>query len=293
MLTVLSFGAGQDSTTLLYKYIHDVDFRKKYAPEDFIVVCADTGDEHIETYRHIEDVKKLCVRFKVEFFHITPNMGFHSGSWQSLRGFYDLKKAVGSKSFPKTCTDRLKIQPIYKFLESWIGKKYSLETGRKKGFYKYNKKFGSKIKIMLGIAHGEEKRRIDPSKITEKWRKENIENLYPLIDLKMGRAECIKYIKKLNYKVPVPSNCILCPFMSEIELVWMYRNIPKDYQDWVRIEKNKINNNLNKGEKNLGVWGKKLLPEVLERALIKYGRMTLDELNDYKMSHGHCVQSKY
>lgn len=43
----------------------------------------------------------------------------------------------------------------------------------------------------------------------------------------------------------------------------------------------------------MGVWGTKTLPEVLETAISKYGHFSDDELNDYKMSHGHCVKSKY
>lgn len=57
-LTLLSFGAGQDSTAILLKLIHDADFRTKYAPQDLIVVFSDTGDEHDETYAHL-DTRRL------------------------------------------------------------------------------------------------------------------------------------------------------------------------------------------------------------------------------------------
>ena len=59
-LTVLSFGAGQDSTAILYKYIYDADFRVKYAPEDFLVIMSDTGDEHASTYKHVKEIRELC-----------------------------------------------------------------------------------------------------------------------------------------------------------------------------------------------------------------------------------------
>ncbi len=59
-LTILSFGAGQDSTTLLKLYKHDLSFRNKYAPGDFLVVMSDTGNEHHETYLHVERTKEFC-----------------------------------------------------------------------------------------------------------------------------------------------------------------------------------------------------------------------------------------
>lgn len=291
-LTILSFGAGQDSTALLYMYVYDSFFRSKYAADDFMVVCSDTGDEHSETYRHIEEIKIFCKNHSVEFFHLTPDMGYHSKSWQSLRGFYKLKKTVGSKAFPKTCTDKLKLRPIYKFLDDWIGKKYKVGFGRKKAFYEFTKN-NNKIKMMIGIAYGEEKRLMDPEKITEKWKRTTVENIYPLIDLKMDRKKCQEYIVKQGHEVPIPSNCILCPFISEIELIWLYKNQFSDYQDWVGIEQRKIENNLHMRDKNLGVWGKKRLPEILESALYKYRHMSTEQLNNYKMSHGHCVISKY
>lgn len=43
----------------------------------------------------------------------------------------------------------------------------------------------------------------------------------------------------------------------------------------------------------MGVFGKKLLPEILEEAIKEFGHLTDAELKEYKMSHGHCVKSKY
>ena len=61
----------------------------------------------------------------------------------------------------------------------------------------------------------------------------------------------------------------------------------------MNIEQTKLNANLHMGDRNLGVWGKKTLPEVLQKAVEKFGHMSPGELDEYKMSHGHCVMSKY
>ncbi len=105
-------GAGQDSTALLYKYINDPAFKEKYAPNDFLVVMSDTGDEFDETYAHVKYLKQKCAEHDIEFTFITRDMGYHTGDWQSLQHFYKAKSAIGSKAYPKICSQRLKIDPI-------------------------------------------------------------------------------------------------------------------------------------------------------------------------------------
>lgn len=292
VLTVLSFGGGQDSTALLYKYVYDADFRARYAPGRFLVVMSDTNDEHPETKAHVKEVVNFCAQHGVEFVWLTADKGYHSGKWQGLREFYRRTNTCGSKAFPKTCTDNLKLVPIYKFLESWVARTFSLtKCGRKSGFYEFVRAHG-KINVLLGIAKGEEGRVADDSK-GKKWMRECLRRVYPLIDIGLDRQGCQDYIRNVGHTVPPPSNCMLCPFMSEIELLWLFRFYPADYQEWVVIEQNKFQANAHMGERNLGVWGRKTLPQKLADAEARYGQMTNAELQEYKMSHGHCVKSKY
>lgn len=291
-LTILSFGGGQDSTAILYRLVFDPVFRQRYAPGRLLVVMADTGDEHPETNRHVWYVKGFCKRHGIEFHLITPDMGYHSESWQSLRGFYNKTRTCGSKAFPKTCTDRLKVQPIYRFIEAWLGREYGVKATRKAGFIDFSSRYG-KIRMLIGIAKGEEKRIAPPEDEPQRWKRESIETVYPLVDYGMDRKACQDYIRSVGERVPPPSNCILCPFLSEIELVWLYRFMREDYEDWCRIEAEKLKAWEHKGDRNLGVWGKRRLPEVLAGALEKYGHMSDDELHAHKFSHGHCVQSRY
>lgn len=291
-LTVLSFGGGQDSTALLYLYAYDKRFRARYAPNDFLVVMAATGDEHASTDKHVAETIEFCKKNDIEFVHITPDMGYHGASWQDLRSFYKSKNAVGSKAFPKTCTDRLKIQPIYKFLEDWVSNKYGVEKGRKKAFKEYAKIHG-KINMLVGIAAGEEKRVADPSKEPAKWKRESINMVYPLVDLTMDRKACQKFIFNVGHTVPTPSNCILCPFISLQELLWLHRFDKESLNDWIEMEAAKIAANLHMEKRNVGVWGGiKLLPEMVQVAIKKFGDWSDEKLIDYKFSHGHCM-SKY
>lgn len=305
-LTVLCYGCGQDSTTLLYRYALDPEFRRKYAPNRFVVLMAETGDEHPATYAHLAFTKEFCKQHGIEFIHIVPSMGYHGANWQSLRGFYNALGTCGSKAFPKTCTDRLKLQPIYGFLEDWLEDNYGVKSGKKKGYVEFARRHG-RIRIIIGIAKGEERRVADPTLEPHLWKRHAIEMSYPLVELGLDRAGCQAYMREVELPCPPPSNCILCPFMSEIELLWLYKFMREDYEDWCRIEAVKLAKNAHmnavevtdkKGRKktvnkNLGVWGEKTLPQKMEEVLEKYGHMDDTAVHLFKMSHGHCVMSKY
>lgn len=292
-LTVLSYGVGQDSTAILVRILHDIQFRKKYVKGHLIVVTADTKNEHVHTYGYRNYIKMLCQKQSIPFYVLDPK-DYATGAWTNgLVGFYQEKDAVGSKAFPKTCTDNLKIKPIYKFLEKYIHEEFNLTNyGNKKAFYEYLHKYG-KIRVLIGIAAGEEKRASqEPTGM--KWFDQCVEKVYPLIEENMDRKACQVAIQNEGYMVPMPSNCILCPFMSLQELLYLYRYQYDDFILWTKLEKAKMEKHKDKGDKNLGVWGTtRNLWAMLDDAIKLHGHMTKEELEEYKFSHGHCVQSKY
>ena len=52
--------------------IFDKDFRIKYAPNNLLVLFADTGNEHPFTYDYIKRViEPLCAKHNIEFVKIT------------------------------------------------------------------------------------------------------------------------------------------------------------------------------------------------------------------------------
>jgi hypothetical protein len=146
--------------------------------------------------------------------------------------------------------------------------------------------------MLLGIAKGEE-RRVSDGEDDAPWMRDCVERVYPLIDLGMDRAQCQAHIRSLGLPVPVPSNCKLCPYRSEVELLWLYRFHPTDYQEWVDLEAAKLRRFASRGDRNLGVFGRRSLPEVLKGAIDKYGHLSDEELEQNRMTHGHCVASKY
>lgn len=325
-LTVLSYGAGQDSACILFKIIHDEKFRKKYVSGKFIVVMADTGNEHPETYEYVKYTSKILKRKKIPFYFLTNDKGYHSPDWKDLihqlRLHNTIIMNVGAKHL---CTIRLKIDPIYRFLDEYCalelgwdkktfvinkivkGKKqkftYSsylkipMGDRRKKAIKAYALKNG-KIRVLIGFAYGEERRaKKSKANLDPVWMQNSVVKSFPLIPEKINRKKAQEIIRKLGYKVPIPSNCMICPFMSKQELLWLYRKYPEQFGEWEELEDNKIQQCKRRGvddKKNMGALGtKKTLAQNLEFAQKKYGHMTDKELYDYKFSHGANISGGY
>jgi 3'-phosphoadenosine 5'-phosphosulfate sulfotransferase (PAPS reductase)/FAD synthetase len=308
-LTILSFGGGQDSTTILFKLVLDKEFRDKYISPNgkLLVLMADTHNEHPETYNYLEDVIiPFCKEHDVEFLKIDNTMGYHGDTWQSLTGQWENNNpTIGSLAYPKTCTHNLKLQPQYRYVEQWLPKNYGriANKTRKDNYVQFAKYYG-KIRWLVGIAKGEEKRVADASKETAVWKKQAIEVQYPLIDFGLDRQACQDYIKSIGKPIPMPSNCMYCPFASNhMEILWLERYYPDNFQEWIRLEQKKLDAH-KEAERNLGVSGKLhkdgdkkgeafTLKDLLAEAKEKYGNISNEQLWEYKMSHGHCVSSSY
>ena len=64
---------------------------------------------------------------------------------------------------------------------------------------------------------------------------------YPLIDRKMTRRDCVKYVTDHGYESPPKSGCYFCPFQSEKQWGILYRNHPDLYWDAVSLEELDLN----------------------------------------------------
>ena len=278
-------------------------FKRMYPSEKTIVVMSDTGNEHPHILEHVQFISAYCKEKGIEFYFLTPDMGFHSEAWSSLDHQYDKNQRVGSAAFPQTCTDNLKVKPIDRFIAHYIRTWYPLpiKPGSQNAsvFKAFARKYGN-LNLMIGFGADEGHRvknakdlRYDP-----KWKIDSINRIYPLMELRIGRIEVQNYIKSKNLNLPYPSNCMKCFYMSLQELLWLWSNFPNVFIDWERQEQNKLNNpkdagRVAEGKPIYGVFGRKTLREKLNQAIAKFGQMSDVELNEYKMSHGHCVKSKY
>lgn len=290
-ITFLSNGSGQDTTYLIHRMATDPEYRARHVKGPLVVCGSDTGDEHDHTYDHVPYLRMICKQAGIPFYWLTPEMGFHSKAWPSLFGQFYRNNNIGSAAFPQTCTDNLKVQVINRFMESYIQNNYGYTAKNKKSIYQFYEDHGS-IRLILGFASGEDSRTSNGNKFDAVWKKATTERHYPLIIDGIDRQAAIDYNEEnIPHKV-WPSNCKRCFYMSDQELVWLYRFYPKDYYEWVLREQAKFDKYPDV-EINHGVFPKTTLPKKLERALALYGDWSDDQLNEYKYSHGHCMKSKY
>ena len=292
-MTVLWFGGGQDSTALLYLSHYSKEFQDTYIGNtELIVVMSDTGNEYPDTYSHVAEISEFCRIQNISFHFLTKEQGFHSKTWMSLQAQMEKNSSIMSVALPKSCTDKLKIGVCYNFLGKLISEKYGYNPKRKKMYYDYKEEFG-KLKVLIGFAKGEESRMVNKDDDQRPlWMQRNVDVIYPLIEMGIDRQECQNIISSYGHNVPSPSNCMLCPFQSDPEIVYLHKFHPKMWEYWVEREAAKIAKNAEK-PKNLGVKGRKTLPETLEIAMAKYGHWSNLELIEYRHSHGHCVMSRY
>ena len=304
-LTMLSFGGGQDSFAILYKLINDPVFRKKYAPNDFFVAMSDTGNEHPHTYKAVKDAEVLCKKHNIHFKLITKEMGYHTPGWQDLIAPMERNEMIlGASLSRQPCTINLKINVMDKYMYEYMCKLYGFaikpsKVTNKNNWELYRQKFHTKARVLIGFAKDEETRvlkTINNGGIDYgAWKRKSIQYCYPLLEEGWNRQSAQDIISQYGELMP-PSNCMICFYQSEQELVWLERNHPAQFNKWVELEKAKIDKWKNLGQpdkKNFGVYGLKLLPQKLESAKEKYGDWSNERLNEYKMSHGHCVKSAF
>jgi len=291
MITVFSFGLGQESLALLYKLGTDTGFYVKHVRGRLLVVGSDTGNEHPHTYALLPMVKAFCAVHNIEFQWVTNDMGFHPRTWKSLTYQYRQNKSIGSAAFRQSCTDNLKIKVVDNYVEYWLQRKY-FQLTRKRAYRQYAKLYG-KFRLILGFAAGEESRTDNGNKYDPVWKKATVERHYPLIEEGMSRQQCIN-LNLLAWAEKIwPSNCMLCFYQSDQEVLWLHRNYPEIFLDWVDMEAEKLKKYAYVGDKNYGVYGRMTLPQKLIKAQQLYGHWSNEMLDDYKFSHGHCMKSKY
>ena len=111
------------------------------------------------------------------------------------------KNTKGFGQLRRQCTGDWKIAPMRRYFQ----------TIRK----------GEQIELMIGISMDE----------IQRMRKSDVKyitNIYPLIDLRMSRQDCIGWLKDHGLEIPKRSACYFCPYHSEKEWFEIMRSEDKD-----------------------------------------------------------------
>jgi hypothetical protein len=214
-LRVLSLGAGVQSTTVALM------IEAGEIPMVDCAIFADTMQEPSSVYTHLEWLKK-----QLSFPVYTTSIGdlkkdiinAVSGNKFLSIPLFTVNKQTGKKGLlRRQCTREYKISPVNQKVRELLG----LKKGEKR-------KNGTEVEMLMGISLDE------PSRMRTNIIK-YIKNVYPLIEKRMSRQDCLDWMNKNNFPKPPRSACTFCPFHSDTEWLDIKQN-KKEWDDVVELD---------------------------------------------------------
>lgn len=222
---VLNLGAGVQSTAIYLLMIDGELETCEWA------IFADTGDEPIAVYEHLEFLKSLG---GPEIVTVSAgNLGDNlvegvNGTGQRFISIPSFLSADGESNTGigrRQCTSEYKLTPI----EQEIRRRLGVPRGRPVPKESY-------VTHVMGLSLDEPKRVIrvrDRYRGRKQWGCE-----FPLFDdLMMTRADCVHYLKRRLPQREIPrSACVFCPYHDDAE--WLrIKSVPKDWSRAVEIDR--------------------------------------------------------
>jgi len=138
----------------------------------------------------------------IEYFYLPDGSEYQveSGRYEAIESHGVLRRQ---------CTDRWKIKPIRRYLQSVRN--------------------GKPVELWLGIST-DEALRIKPSD------RNYIINRWPLIESNMSRNDCIAWLKLHNLEVPVKSSCVFCPYHDSKSWREIWKENGEDWHKAVEVD---------------------------------------------------------
>lgn len=217
----LSLGAGVQSSTIALMAAHG-----EITPMPDAAIFADTQAEPASVYRWLDWLEKE-LPFPVhrvsrgdlteESLTIRERKD-KTGYWSKSLVPAFIENKDGTRGLMgRQCTFNYKVQQLEK-------------ASRRLGQIKRGQKEIT-VTQWIGISW-DEIQRIKPARVP--WA----QHRWPLVELRMGRRDCLKWMKAHGYPEPPRSACIYCPFHSDQEWRKLRDEEPEEFQKAVEFEKN-------------------------------------------------------
>jgi len=227
---VLSLGAGVQSSALALMAAHG-----EINPMPDFAVFADTGAEPIEVYEWLETLTELIKRAPHPYpVHIVEKgdltveqlkVRVSLGKGKKPEGETYIKKLIpmfGRKpngetigAIGRSCTEDYKILPIRKFIRDTC----CIKRGQKE----------ATVTQWIGISW-DEIQRMKNSRVD--W----MQHRWPLVEQRIDRISCIKWMVDNGYPIPPRSACYYCPFHSDTEWRRLRDDDPVHFQKAVEFD---------------------------------------------------------
>jgi hypothetical protein len=217
---VISLGGGVQSSAMAL-----MASCGELSPMPDCAVFADTQDEPASVYRWLDWLEpKLAFpvyrvtkgRLSHEMLRMRTTKDGRRYA-RTMLPLYTLSEG-GEKGMAsmRSCTSDFKIVPILKFIRSHCG----IKRGQKH----------STVTSWIGISLDEQQRMKDSR---EKW----VVNRWPLVEKRIDRSSCIRWMLERGYPEPPKSACSYCPFHSNKEWRRLKNEEPEDFAKAVQFEK--------------------------------------------------------
>jgi hypothetical protein len=210
MLRTISLGAGVQSTTMALMAAHG-----EITPMPDCAIFADTQWEPKAVYKHLD---WLCGVLPFPVHRITAgNIREHllaATTMTSRKPFatapWHITNPDGSAGLGRRqCTKEFKLEPLAKIQRELAG--YKKGERMPKG----------SVEVWIGIST-DEAMRVKPS-----WKVWAV-NRWPLIEARMNRWDCLRWLERNNYPQPPKSACIGCPLHNNHQ----WREVKKNNDEW-------------------------------------------------------------
>lgn len=204
---ILSLGAGVQSTTMyLMAALGEI------TPKPDFAIFADTQDEPLHVYTHLADLQEQygatipIIRVTKGRLSDAIKRGIETSNtrFASIPGY--LLAPNGDKGIGRRqCTREYKIDPI----NSYTWKKYR------------------KLPLIMWIGISlDEATRMKPSRV------KRVSNRWPLIEKRMTRHSCVRWLQSHGFAVPKKSACVYCPYHNNAT----WRELKTDPIIWQEVE---------------------------------------------------------
>jgi hypothetical protein len=163
------------------------------------VIFADTGAEIPETHSYLEIAREYLAPHGIPLTVVAKNgLNLYDTSW---------KREVIPSTHWRWSTRTNKVTPILRHYRA----------------------LGGHVNQYLAIARDEAHRMKDS-------RVEYVTNVYPLIERRLTREDCVTIITAAGLPTPPKSACYFCPFSSVDRWRWLYDTHPDLYQKAIDLE---------------------------------------------------------
>jgi hypothetical protein len=218
--TFLSLGAGVQSSTIALMAKHG-----EITPMPDAAIFADTQAEPASVYKWLDwlepqlpfPVIRVTRGDMTSESLIIKDRKDGTGRWSKSLIPAFIQNKDGSKGIMgRQCTYSYKVEQLER-------------AARLHGKVKRGQK-NVTVTQWIGISW-DEIQRIKPSRVA--WS----QHRWPLVELRMGRRDCLKWMESHGYPKPPRSACVYCPFHSDNEWRRLRDQEPEEFQRAIRFEK--------------------------------------------------------